>query len=204
MTLRALSNDRQPQEVGAVRLADEPPVRLGPLLIEPARRRMAHQDGREVVLEPRAMQVLVALLRARGEVVSQERLFETCWNGVVVGDDAISRAVSRLRASVAKVADGIIRIETVARVGHRIVVEIPSAPVADPGGGGVIAPLRRRRHLLPLALLSALVALGTGWWLTRPPAEGTASRTVGVVPFRGSGGIDVHLAGGLADQVRAD
>ena len=56
-----------PRESGRIELAREAPFRLGALDVEPARRRAALEDGREEILEPRVMQVLVALVRA-GEI----------------------------------------------------------------------------------------------------------------------------------------
>ena len=43
------------------------------------------------------MQVLVALHRAFPNVVSRDDLIASCWEGRVVGDDAINRAIGRLR-----------------------------------------------------------------------------------------------------------
>src|SRR5580698_6269658 len=72
---------------GRVNLASESPSRLGPLTFEPALRRAVHDDGREEVVEPRVMQVLVALIRAGGRIVSRDELMLSCWHGVVVGED---------------------------------------------------------------------------------------------------------------------
>jgi len=44
-------------------LAHAPSVRVGPLVIEPAMRRVTNDDGQEAFLEPRVMQALVALVR---------------------------------------------------------------------------------------------------------------------------------------------
>ena len=55
-------------EVPRIRLASEPPLTVGDLRIEPMLRRLAHSDGREELIEPRVMQVLVALAKADGGV----------------------------------------------------------------------------------------------------------------------------------------
>ncbi|WP_297695100.1 hypothetical protein, partial [Phenylobacterium sp.] len=47
------------------------------------------------VLEPRVMQVLVALARERGEIVSRDDLIASCWAGRIVGEDAINRCTFR-------------------------------------------------------------------------------------------------------------
>ena len=58
-------------------------------------------------LEPKVMQVLVALTRAKGWVVSREDLAESCWGGRVVGEDAINRCISRLRRVFAPKGSGV-------------------------------------------------------------------------------------------------
>ena len=73
-----------------VELAREPPFALGALRVHPATLEVAVDAGREV-LEPRVMQVLVALARSAGEVVTRDLLIQSCWGGRVVGDDAINR-----------------------------------------------------------------------------------------------------------------
>ena len=108
-------------DIGAVVLAREPAIRLGPLKIEPALLRVRRDDGREELLQPRIMQVLVALLRARGEILTRDQLTSGCWNGLVVGEDAINRVIGRLRRLGEGVASGCFEVETVPRVGYRLV-----------------------------------------------------------------------------------
>ena len=40
-------------------------------------------------IEPKAMEVLLALAGSAGQVVTRERLLSTLWPGVVVGDEAL-------------------------------------------------------------------------------------------------------------------
>lgn len=96
--------------------------RLGPLLMRPQLRALVREDGSEEVIEPRVMQVLVALAEAEGGVVSRDALIARCWDGRVVGEDAINRVISRLRRSVQRAGGGL-RIETVNKVGYRLIVE---------------------------------------------------------------------------------
>jgi adenylate cyclase len=106
---------------GRVNLASESPSRLGPLTFEPALRRAVHDDGREEVVEPRVMQVLVALIRAGGRIVSRDDLMLSCWHGVVVGEDAINRVMGRVRRLADGLGGGEIKLETVTKVGYRLV-----------------------------------------------------------------------------------
>jgi DNA-binding winged helix-turn-helix (wHTH) protein/tetratricopeptide (TPR) repeat protein len=102
-------------------LARTPDLDLAGLLVRPSLRTVA-LGGQEELLEPRVMQVLVALSRAQGAVVSRDALVEQCWDGRIVGDDAINRAVGRLRRLAEGIAAGRFRIETIPRVGYRLSV----------------------------------------------------------------------------------
>jgi adenylate cyclase len=118
-----------------VSLAHESAVRLGAVHVDPPSRRVTHDDGREEFLEPRVMQVLVALLRAEGRIVSRDELLTTCWPGVLVGEDALNRVMGRLRRLTGGVAAGAFRIETVTKVGYRLVspaLEVAAAPPPPP------------------------------------------------------------------------
>src|SRR3954451_213266 len=77
-------------------LAETPDFDLGGLRVSPARREVRMDDERRE-LEPKVAQVLVALAAARSEVLSRDRLIEQCWDGRIVGDDALNRCIVALR-----------------------------------------------------------------------------------------------------------
>jgi class 3 adenylate cyclase len=111
---------------GRIHLWRESAIRLGRLVIEPGLRRVAHDDGREAFIEPRVMQVLVVLARSAGAIISRDDLVETCWHGVVVGEDAITRAIGRLRRLADGIGEGEFKIETHPKVGYRFVPLSPA------------------------------------------------------------------------------
>jgi DNA-binding winged helix-turn-helix (wHTH) protein len=138
-----------------IRLAREPDFRLGALTVRPSLCEVQAKGGRQR-LQPRVMQVLVALARAEGRVVSRDALIETCWGGRIVGEDAINRCIGRLRRLADTCEDGF-SIETVARVGYRLnavksgassAVTRPSANALNLGGA--------------FALVAAALAIGAG------------------------------------------
>lgn len=103
---------------GRAVLAHEPPFELGQLRVDPPTRQVFFGSERQTV-EPRVMQVLVVLARAGGEVVTRDELVDRCWDGRIVGDDAIHRVISRLRHLAEECGEGF-RIETIPRVGYRL------------------------------------------------------------------------------------
>ncbi|CAN7199078.1 winged helix-turn-helix domain-containing protein [Phenylobacterium sp. LjRoot219] len=112
-------------EARRIDLASEPPLAIGELRLEPRLRRIVDAAGHEELLEPRVMQVLVALVRAQGGVVSRDELLQSCWNGAIVGEDAIERVLGRIRRLTQRFAG--LRLETVTKVGYRLLADAPAA-----------------------------------------------------------------------------
>ena len=119
--------------VGRIVLAREAPVRIGPLVIDPTRRRVAHDDGRETFLEPRVMQVLVALAKAGGAIPGPRRRTAERPAGATSwwGEDALSRVIGRLRRLSEDLARDVFDLETLIKVGYRLVTT--AASDAHPG-----------------------------------------------------------------------
>ena len=97
-------------------LAREKPFRLAGTLVRPAGLELEFQSG-TISVEPRVMQVLVALSRAGGEPASRRQLIECCWGGRVVTDGALNRSIAQLRRAL---RDPGIEITTIPRVGYRL------------------------------------------------------------------------------------
>ncbi|MFN3228264.1 MAG: winged helix-turn-helix domain-containing protein, partial [Asticcacaulis sp.] len=111
-------------------LKDVPPFNLGELHVSPRTLEIVSPKGRQS-LEPKVMTVLVALVRARGEVLTRDDLISACWSGRAISDDALHRAVGRLRRHLAHAPE--IRIETLSRIGYRLVYESATAQSAIRG-----------------------------------------------------------------------
>src|SRR5215469_9799273 len=105
--------------VGPESLAIEGDFRLGDMVVRPSLLEVYADDVRET-LEPRVMQVLVALAGANGMVVSRDELIRECWGGRIVGEDAINRCVARIRRLAEISGRKAFEIETIPRVGYRL------------------------------------------------------------------------------------
>ncbi|NNM76841.1 hypothetical protein HJG53_08015 [Sphingomonas sp. ID1715] len=151
---RFLNAARRPAE-----LAYRPELAVGPVRIRPALRRL-EGPASAVTVEPRVMQVLVTLAEAGGEVVTREQLNAICWNGQVVGDDALNRAVGEARRALKQAgAEG--GIETIPKIGYRLDAPLVATPAVsrDWTRRGLVAG-------------GAAALAGAGAWLaTRKPAR---------------------------------
>ena len=117
--------------VHSIDLAQEADFDLGLLRVRPASCEV-EWNGVSQTLQRRVMQVLVALARAQGSVVSQDDLVVRCWRGLSVSDDAIFRCISKLRKLAAGYPDAPFAIETIPGVGYRLTS--PSLVEHDPAG----------------------------------------------------------------------
>jgi DNA-binding winged helix-turn-helix (wHTH) protein len=189
-------DDRSPSS--PINLATHPRVTLGELALHPPTRTL-HGPACAATLEPRVMQLLLALARADGAVVSRDALLDACWGSAVVGDDALNRAVAGARRALRQAGAGNCTVETIPRVGYRLVdgsagtgaaeaaaATPAAAPVAEPDPAADAVPAvspaaaapSRRRWLAGGVVLAgtAAVLLAGGWVLRRNGAEGAALR----------------------------
>jgi DNA-binding winged helix-turn-helix (wHTH) protein/TolB-like protein/tetratricopeptide (TPR) repeat protein len=189
-------------------LATEPRFKLGRLSIDPATREIAHPGGRETI-EPRVMEVLLVLARAKGEVVSRDRLVEECWEGRAVSEDAINRVISRVR-KVADLTHGQdFTLETIPKTGYRLIAagEAPAEtaqPTAAPAAPQP-APAKPRRLATLIAAAVALFAIaGIAWAISWRPPPDDAPLTLAVLPFDdlSAANADEQLATGMAREIR--
>ncbi|GAA4038355.1 hypothetical protein GCM10022281_18940 [Sphingomonas rosea] len=142
-------------------LAHQPAFGIGALEVRPETCELVAAEG-VVVTEPRVMQVLVALHEADGHVVSRDDLLARCWSGRIVGEDAIHRVISRLRHDAEKVG-GHFRIETVTRVGYRMVPHGEPSALASARPAQVAPPISRRTLFAGAGALALVAASGVAW-----------------------------------------
>ena len=159
-------------------LATEPAFTLGSLKVFPATREIESPKGRQVI-EPRVMQGLVCLAKANGAVVSRDGLIAGCWGGQVVGDDAINGCIAKVRQIGERHRPPPFVIETVPRVGYRLLVssaqeaslEPPKTETTSPPGlaQNVVPQRKTRAGLFALSLAGAATFVGVLGYLLWPP-----------------------------------
>ena len=99
------------------------PFRIGQWRVIPALDEIC-RDGTTVKLEPRTMRVLICLAEHGGEVVSVNQLLDTVWQGLVVTQFSVYRAVAILRGAFEDDARDPTYIASVPRRGYRLVAPI--------------------------------------------------------------------------------
>ena len=94
------------------------PFRLGGILVDPGRGTLTRGEMNRRV-EPRVMDVLCTLAARAGEGVRREALLDTVWGDIIGNDEALTRAVSRLRSELRAFGSDAL-VETLPKRGYRL------------------------------------------------------------------------------------
>lgn len=93
---------------------------FGPFRLDVERGRLT-RSGEVVLLPPKAISLLLVLLKHQGQVVEKETILETVWPDTVVEDSNLTQTIHLLRKALCK--NGVLepRIETLPKIGYRLI-----------------------------------------------------------------------------------
>ena len=164
------------------------------------------RNGKTFKLEVRTMRLLVCLAERAGEVVSIEELLDRVWSDVVVTQDSVYQAVTTLRRLLGDDAKQPKYIETIPRLGYRMVARV--RPWAEPAAAEAGSARGNRRvktrfawaigGLVALALIGAFLVRGRVAGRTAPnTVTASPERSIAVLPF-------LDLTEGMKEEEFAD
>lgn len=126
--------------------------RFGPYEVDTSRNEL-RKFGLRIPLERKPWQVLIALLRRPGNLVSRLELRRALWGADVFVDfeHGLNVAITKLRAALSDSAETPAYVETVAGEGYRFVgdVEIESTASTDPAGEESCIPQQSEQSVAP-------------------------------------------------------
>lgn len=129
---------------------------LGEWRVYPDQCMLENDDG-PVHIEPKVMEVLAYLAHKQGEVVKRDELMQTVWNGTVVTDEVLSRAISLLRSQLGDDRMTPVYIQTLPKIGYRLLM-----PVSDlPSAGGEAEGASQQHKLIRWAVMAVLILVAT-------------------------------------------
>jgi TolB-like protein len=132
-------------------------VRFGRYRVDLGRREL-WRDESLIHLGNRALDILCALVSAKGEVVTKDELMAQVWSGLAVEESNIHVQVSALRKALDEGSDAQGHVVTVPGRGYRFIGLQPQPP-ADRGEGdarqGLLLPDRPSIAVLPFANLNS-------------------------------------------------
>jgi transcriptional activator of cad operon len=79
---------------------------------------------KNIKLEPRTASLLLHLTQNAGNPVSRDILMEKTWPGMVVGDEALTSAINKLRNAFGDDSHHPEVIETIPKVGYRLIAKV--------------------------------------------------------------------------------
>ncbi len=142
--------------------------------------------GDELVrIEPKVADLLQAFLQRPGDVLSRSDLLAAVWPGVVVGDEALSQSINKLRRALGDTSRDAAYLQTVPKRGYRLIAEVSDGGQAELAAGTVVdlasvpaddqSPVGKGRtgtagsrqwpgrRVLVLALVAAAALAALGW-----------------------------------------
>lgn len=134
-------------------------LRIGDWRVCPASGEIS-RNGQIVRLEVRAMRLLLCLAGHAGQVVSIDDLITDVWNGLNVSQDSVYQAVTSLRRVLGDDPRQPVYIETVPRLGYRLVSKV--APWTEE-----VTPRSLAKPKLIVAVAICLTLVATVGWLVR-------------------------------------
>ncbi|MDH5178106.1 MAG: winged helix-turn-helix domain-containing protein [Gammaproteobacteria bacterium] len=178
--------------------------------VDPASGRIS-RAGAEVKLEPKVMMVLELLAARPGEVISRETIEATAWEGVVVGYDALSTTIIKLRKALGDDSRQPRYIETVSKKGYRLIAAVSHAGkpagVTRTTGAGLRHAKQRLAVYLGIGLLAVVVAAYLGLRGNDAPPQGQSdTASLVVLPFtnRNDDKSQDYFSDGITDDLIND
>ncbi len=175
------------------------------------------------------MEVLMQLADHGGQVVSREELLDKVWPGVVVGDEALTQGVIKLRRALGDDPRSPSYIETIPKRGYRLIAPVAKAGEANfqpddefpAGRSSPLHPVREPRSLGLVVGFAVVFIVGAAslfaWRFdTSPPlsadifdvgdGRSTGLLTMTVLPFEavGTDADESYLARGISSDLVTD
>jgi adenylate cyclase len=104
-------------------MKDQPTLYIGGWQIDASTYRIG-RDGVEKKLEPRSMELLMYLADHPDQVVSRQEIEENVWKGRVVGYDALSGSIVKIRKAFEDTSKKPRIIETIPKAGYRLIAPV--------------------------------------------------------------------------------
>jgi TolB-like protein/DNA-binding winged helix-turn-helix (wHTH) protein/Flp pilus assembly protein TadD len=136
--------------------------RLGEWQVTPLRG-VLHRADETRRLTPKAMDVLLCLVRHHGDVVARDTLLEEAWEGRAFSDEPLNKCIAEIRRQFGDDRGDPTYIETIPKRGYRLIAEFEpiGASLSDDAADNDMSGARRHQWLQQAALMLVLIAVMT-------------------------------------------
>ncbi len=146
--------------------------------------------GKKVKLEPKVMQVLCYFVEHQGEVVSRATLEDQIWHGRVVGYEALTNTIIKLRRAFKDSAKNPLLIETIPKTGYRLIAEVEKGEVIKKAAiiSKKIAKPTKRKSLIQTSILIGITLILLAYLYLNPSTQEQSlplpdEPSIAVMPF---------------------
>lgn len=205
----------------------QPRLQIGDWWADRALNELGH-GTEKVRIEPKAMDVLMALAQRSGQVVSREELLAEVWRGAVVTDEVLTQCIIKLRKALGDDPRSPKYIQTIAKRGYRLVASVRHGEVTVDESPALpdkraVPPVRNMPYLELAAGLAGVLVLALAYFIYGSPRHTAATDayatavdigesrksgalTVTVLPFEalGPGGGHTYLAHGISNDLMTE
>ncbi len=170
-------------------------------------------DGLTVALEPKALRVLLYLLRNPSRLIRKNELLDEVWQETNVTESALTRSIGLLRKTLEDDSREPRFIETVPAAGYRFIAEVKvldqvpihrAAAVSAPEGTQLLRDKTPHRLRLTAAAAGCLALLLLAAWLIHRQLGADAPiRSLAVLPLQNFSGDpgEEYFADGMTDEL---
>jgi TolB-like protein/DNA-binding winged helix-turn-helix (wHTH) protein/Tfp pilus assembly protein PilF len=178
------------------------------------------KHGVRLRLQGQPLQVLAALLKRAGDVVTREELRAQIWttDTFVDFDHSLHNAIARLREVLGDSAERSRYIETLPRRGYRFIAPVNAGDLPARSGAADSAPPAglpghlwlTKSHALLLTTAFAVLVISIAFWLARtggaPASAAPRLNSIAVLPLENLSGdpSEEFFADGMTDQLITD
>ncbi|MEZ8102652.1 winged helix-turn-helix domain-containing protein [Vibrio bivalvicida] len=103
-------------------------VTLSNLQLDTSSRTLRNNTGHSIELRPLTFDVFNLLIENHGTPVKREKIYEVCWHGRVVTDQALTNVISELRRALISLKAKNIEIKTVSKMGYYLTLPCVNSP----------------------------------------------------------------------------
>jgi adenylate cyclase len=159
-------------------------TRIGEWVVDPHHNEL-RRKGESIRLEPKVIEVFMQLAARPGTAVSRDELLAAVWPGVIVGDDALTQAIIKLRKALGDDAHKPTYIETISKRGYRLIAPVEPDCAEGAPKAGAASPRRAAILVLAIAAAGLVIALAVVSarmpWPLAPDTKGAASASIPIV-----------------------
>jgi DNA-binding winged helix-turn-helix (wHTH) protein/Tol biopolymer transport system component len=154
------------------------------------------KGDKQLLLEAKSFQLLISFIENNGKVLSRDELIALAWQGQVVSDGAVNKAISKLRNHFEQLSPGKLFIDTKTKFGYQFCADVVAINVQE--------AIHNNPHTTKSPIISAYILLGCSLLValsvllvtqdSAPPSEAPTLKSTQLIRFSAHDGVETKLS----------